>query len=80
MFLQVCVSLQDWGGSVSQVPGPFQAGKVSLVSCPFLGGSMVSRGYRVGGGYQWVGGYTLPPRTTKAGGTHPTGMLSCLEN
>ena len=68
------------GGSVSQVPGPFQGGSVSLVLCPFWGGSMVSRGYRVGGGYQGAGGYTLPPRTTKAGGTHPTGMLSCLEN
>ena len=24
------------------------------------------------------GGRVYPPRTTKAGGTHPTGMLPCL--
>ena len=48
-------------------------GRVSLVPCPFQG----------------VGVLYPPPkrhgirdrtRTTKAGGTHPTGMLSCIDH
>ena len=50
------------GCRVSLVPYPFQCGR----------GCKLSReiGYPAGVGYN--------PGTTKAGGTHPTGMFSCL--
>ena len=51
--------------SLSHIPS---RGRVYLVICSFGGGV----------GYQGVYPDTLPPRTTKAFGTHPTGVLSCV--
>ena len=48
----------------------------------YLGGGYPGGGYLGAGIQRWVSGsYTLcppPKKPTKAGGTHPTGMLSCL--
>ena len=60
-----------WGGGV----------RISLVPCPFQG-VWYLRSHVPSGGKVWGRGRVYPqetlfPGTTKAGGTHPTGMLSC---
>ena len=64
IFLQACVYSQ--GGSGITGPGSLPGCRTSLVPCPTAG-----LGYR-GAGIGYLVG------TTKAGGMHPTGMLSCL--
>ena len=60
--------------SLSLVPCPFWGGYGISLPCPFLEG---------GGGIQGIGyahpryPTAFPSGTTKASGTHPTGMLSC---
>ena len=72
MFSEACVShsVHRGGGGVGG-----GVGYLWSMSFPVVGiGYPVGRVYPVGGGIPLD---TLLPETTKAGGRHPTGMLSC---
>ena len=62
----------SWG-----VPGP--RGCLVLGECLVPGGGVWVPGQGVGSG-PWAGAWWRPPQTAPAaGGTHPTGMHSCLQ-
>ena len=76
MFTQMSANLfTRGGGRVPLVPGPFLVpSPMSVLGVGYLWSHVHS------GGGQGIGvGIPYPlPKTTKAGGTHPTRMLSCV--
>ena len=74
IFSEACVKNSVHGGGV---PGP--GGSVCSQGGCLVCRGVCCRGVSAPGGVCSQGGWWRPPRTaTAAGGTHPTGMHSCL--